>query len=154
LHPARPAISARLRGRGEPGDQPWELVLEDGEGGVVQVIADQAQVQVPALRAAVGALDPGRDDAWVTRRDYALSRQPVQAGAYRPLRQPGVADQRGHRRERGRAVGPSVVGEAGEHELARARRLAAAIGRDRRQVQRPGDRFDAHAASLPGGAIS
>jgi hypothetical protein len=38
-------------------------MVEDGEGGGVQVIADQAQVQVPALRAAVGALDPGRDDA-------------------------------------------------------------------------------------------
>jgi hypothetical protein len=37
-------------------------VLKYGEGGVVQVVADQGQVQVPALRAAVGALDPGRDD--------------------------------------------------------------------------------------------
>jgi hypothetical protein len=68
LHPARPAVSARLRGRGEPGDQPWELVIKDGEGGVVQVVADQGQVQVPALRAAVGPLDPGRDDARVARR--------------------------------------------------------------------------------------
>ena len=33
--------------------KPWELVLKYGEGGVVQVVADQAQVQVPALWAAV-----------------------------------------------------------------------------------------------------
>ena len=32
----------------------------------------------------------------VARCDDALGRQPVQAGAYRPLRQPGIADQRGH----------------------------------------------------------
>jgi hypothetical protein len=51
--------------RGEPGGQPRELVVEDGEGGVVQVVADQAEVQVPALWAAVGALGPGRDDAGV-----------------------------------------------------------------------------------------
>jgi hypothetical protein len=42
-------------------------MLKDGEGGVVQVIADQAQVQVPAPRAAVGALDPGRNDVRVAR---------------------------------------------------------------------------------------
>jgi hypothetical protein len=38
-------------------------MLKYGDGVVVQVVADQAEVQVPALRAAVGALDPGRDDA-------------------------------------------------------------------------------------------
>jgi hypothetical protein len=81
-------------------------VLKYGDGGVVQVVADQAEVQVPALRAAVGSLDPGRDDVWVARCDDVLGRQPVQAGADRPLRQAGVADQRGYRRERGRAVRP------------------------------------------------
>ena len=73
MHPARPAVSVRLRGRGEPGGQPRELVVEDGDGGAVQVVPDQAEVQVPALRAAVGALDPGRDDAGVARCDYAFS---------------------------------------------------------------------------------
>jgi hypothetical protein len=47
--------------------KPWELVLKYGEGGVVQVVADQAQVQVPALWAAVGALDPGRNDIGIAR---------------------------------------------------------------------------------------
>ena len=61
----------------------------------------------------------------VARGDNVFGRQPVQAGTYRPLRQPGVADQRGHRRERARAVRPGVVGQADEHELARAGRLAA-----------------------------
>ena len=35
----------------------------------------QAQVHVPALRAAVGALDPGRDNARVAPRDDARGRQ-------------------------------------------------------------------------------
>jgi len=42
----------------------------------------------------------------------ALSLQAVQAGAYRPLRQARVADQRGRRRERACAVRPGVVGQA------------------------------------------
>jgi hypothetical protein len=42
-------------------------MLKYGDGGVVQVVADQAEVQVPALWAAVGALDPGRNDIGVTR---------------------------------------------------------------------------------------
>jgi len=86
LHPVSLAVSAQL----------WELMIEDRNGGIVQVVADKAEVQVPALRAAVGALDPCRDDVRVARCDDALGRQPVQAGADRPLRQPGVADQRGH----------------------------------------------------------
>jgi hypothetical protein len=36
-------------------------MLKDGDGRVVQIVADQAQVQVPSLRAAVGPPDPGRD---------------------------------------------------------------------------------------------
>jgi hypothetical protein len=67
VQPVRRTVSVRLRGRGEPGGQPWELVVEDGDGGVVQVAPDQAEVQVPALRAAVGAPDPGRDDGGVAR---------------------------------------------------------------------------------------
>jgi hypothetical protein len=99
--------------------QTWELMFKDGDGGDVQVFADQAQVQVPAPRAAIGPLDPGRDDTRVAPRDDAPSRQPVQAGTYRPLRHPGIADQRGHRRDRARAVRPGVVGQADKHDLAR-----------------------------------
>jgi hypothetical protein len=40
-------------------------MLQDGNDSGVQVVADQ--VQVPALRAAVGPLDPGRHDARVAR---------------------------------------------------------------------------------------
>jgi len=152
LHPARPAGSARLRGHGEPAAQPWELVLEGGDGGVVQVAADQAQVQVPALRAAVGSLDPHRDDVRVAGQDDARGLQPVQAGPHCPLRKARVADQRRDRRERACAVRPRVVGQADEHELARTGRLAAAVGRDRGQVERPGDRLDAHRAALLKGA--
>jgi hypothetical protein len=148
LHPARPAVSARLRSCGDPDDQPWETDVQGRRGRRRQIIADQAQVQVPALRAAVGPLDPGRDDARVARRDDPPGRQPIQAGAYRPHRQAGVADQRGHRRERARAVRPGMIGQANEHELAHAGRLPATIRWDRRQVQRPRDRFDAHRASL------
>jgi hypothetical protein len=39
------------------------MMLQRREVGFGEVVADQAQVQVPALRAAVGALDPGRHDA-------------------------------------------------------------------------------------------
>jgi len=121
-------------------------MLKYSDGSVIQVVADQAQVQVPALRATVGTLDPGRDDARVARRDDARGLQPVQSRAHRPLRQPGVADQRGRRRERPGAVRPGVVGQTDENELARAGRLATTIGRDRSQVERPGDRLDAHRA--------
>jgi hypothetical protein len=62
LHRVGPAVSARLPSRGEPDAQAWELMLKYGDGVVVQVVADQAEVQVPALRAAVGPLDPGRND--------------------------------------------------------------------------------------------
>jgi hypothetical protein len=67
LHPVSLAVSAQLGSRGEPAAQPRDLTVKDGDGGVVQVVADQAQVQVPALRAAVGPLDPGRNDARVAR---------------------------------------------------------------------------------------
>jgi hypothetical protein len=65
LHPVRPAVSARLRSGSAPDAQPRELMLRYSDGGVVQVLADQAQVQIPALRAAVGSLDPGSDDVRV-----------------------------------------------------------------------------------------
>jgi len=61
-----------------------------GDSRVVQVLADQAQVQAPILRAAVRSLHPGRDDVRVARRDDASGLQPVQAGAHGALRQAGV----------------------------------------------------------------
>jgi hypothetical protein len=66
-NPAGLAVSARLRSRGESAAQAWELVLQDGDGGAVQVVADQAEVQIPALGAAVGALDPRHDNVRVAR---------------------------------------------------------------------------------------
>ena len=38
----------------------------------------------------------------------------------------------------------SATGQAGEHEFAHAGRLAAAIGRDRGEVERPGDHLNIH----------
>jgi hypothetical protein len=67
LHPVTLTVSARLCSRGEPYAQACELMAQDGDGGGIQVVADQAQVQVPALRAAIGSLDPGRDDVRVAR---------------------------------------------------------------------------------------
>src|SRR5262252_5329525 len=55
----------------------------------------------------VGVFDPGRDDSRVARCDDALGGQPVQAGADRPLRQPGVADQRGTDRNTPVPSGPA-----------------------------------------------
>jgi hypothetical protein len=63
---------ARPPGRGEPAAQPRELTVKDGDGVVVEVVPDQAEVQVPALRAAVGPFDLGRHDARVARPDDAL----------------------------------------------------------------------------------
>ena len=52
-------------GRSEPAAQPRELTVKDGKGGVVEVVPGQAEVLVPALRAAVGPCNPGRHDAGV-----------------------------------------------------------------------------------------
>ena len=145
LHPvargvrtACPVLSSLAPGR--------ELVLPHADVGCRQVVADHGEVQVPALGPPVGPLDPSGHDVRIAWLDDARGLQPVQAGPHRPLRQAGVADQRGHRRERPGAVRAGVVGQADEHGLARAGWLAAAVGRDRGQVQRPGDRLDAHRA--------
>lgn len=53
-------------------------MLKDGDGGDVQLAADQAEAQAPALRAAVGALDPGSDDAQVAQGDNVFGRHMVQ----------------------------------------------------------------------------
>ncbi len=145
LHLARLAVIGQPRG-GRPGSPARQPALQYGRAGFVQVLAHQAQAQVPALRPPVRSLDPRRHDVRVARRDDGRGLQPVQARAHRALRQPGVPNQGGRRRERARAIRPRVVRQAGQHELARARRLAAAIGRDRSKVQRPRDRLDAHRA--------
>ena len=75
----------RLPNCGEPDAQPWALAPKYADGSGVQVLSGRVQVHVPALQVAVGALDPGRHDTWVARRDDALGRQPAKAGANRPL---------------------------------------------------------------------
>src|SRR5205823_32499 len=67
VHPVSLAVSAQLGSRGEPDGQAWELMFKYRDGGVVQVVADQAKVQIPALRSAVGSLDPGRNDLGIAR---------------------------------------------------------------------------------------
>ena len=67
IAPVSLAVNTRLRTRGKLDAQPRELMLQNGIGGGGQVVADQAEVQVPALRAAVGSLDPGRNNVRVAR---------------------------------------------------------------------------------------
>jgi hypothetical protein len=68
--------------------------------------------------------------------------------------QAGVADQCDGRWECSGAVRPGAAGQAGEDELANGGRLPAAIGGDRGEVERPGDRLDAHRAPLGRHAIA
>ena len=131
---------------GEPGGQAGELAFQRRHVLLGQVVPDQAQVQVPTPRPPVGPLDPRRHHGGVARPDQARSFQPAKARPHGTLRQTGVAHQRPHRRERAATIRTRVVGQANEHELARAGRLAAAIGRDRGQVERPGDRLHTHRA--------
>jgi hypothetical protein len=86
-------------------------------------------VHVPALRAAVGSLDPGCDDVRIAGRDDALGLQSVQAGAYRPFRQPGVADQRGYRRNAPAPSGPAWLARPISTNLHALDGLVA-VGRD------------------------
>jgi hypothetical protein len=96
----------------------WRKVpFQRSHPGASEVAADQAQVQVPALRPPLSAFDLRGDDLGIARGDDPRSLQPVQAGAHGALGQAGVADQGGHRRERGRAIRPSMVGQADEHEF-------------------------------------
>jgi hypothetical protein len=62
------AASVRAGDYRDPGGQAGEMMPQRREVGFGEVVADQAQVQVPALRAAVGSLYPGRHDARVTAR--------------------------------------------------------------------------------------
>ncbi len=62
MHPVRLTVLVRPPHGCEPGAKARELVLREGDIGVVQVVTDQTQVQVPALRPAVGALGPRGDE--------------------------------------------------------------------------------------------
>jgi hypothetical protein len=143
LHPVSGLASIRA-GRRDPGSQAGKLMLQRRRAGLGEVVPDQTQVQVPALRTPVGPLDPRRDDIRVARPDDPLGRQPVQAGAHGPLRQAGVPDERGHRRECAAPVRPGVVGQAHKDELAGAGRLPTSIIGNRGQVERPRHRLDTH----------
>jgi hypothetical protein len=146
LHPVRRSFMMGPLYWGEPCPPDRRLTFWNGHAGLIEVVAGQGEVQVPALGAPVGALDPRRDEVRVARPDDAPGFEPVETGAYRALGQAGVAHQRGHRRERPAPVRPGMIGQADEHELARAGWLAAAVGRNRGQVERPRDRFDTHEA--------
>ena len=90
LHLARLAVTGQPRG-GRPGSPARQPVLQFGRVGFVQVLAHQAQHQVPALRSPVRSFDPRRHDLRVARRDDGPGLQPVQARAHSALQQPGVA---------------------------------------------------------------
>ena len=92
VHPVGMAFMMSLLCRRGPCPAGRGLATRNDRAGLSKVVADQAEVQVPALGPAVGAFDPGRDDVRVARADDAQRLQPVQAGAHRALGQPGVAD--------------------------------------------------------------
>src|SRR5260370_17963356 len=72
LHLVSLAVSARLHRRGKPDAQPLKLMLKYGDGSTVRVVADQAEVQIPALRAAVGSLNPARNAVAIAWCDHVL----------------------------------------------------------------------------------
>ena len=65
MHPVGMALIVGLPCRRGPCPAGRGLATRNGRAGLIKVIADQAEVQVPALRPAVGAFDPGRDDVRV-----------------------------------------------------------------------------------------
>jgi hypothetical protein len=145
LHPVRTAFKMDPPDGVSPARRTGDGASRHGRVGLAKVAAGQAEVQVPALGVPTGVLDPYRDDIRVARPDHALGLQPVQAGAHRALGQPGVTDQRGHRRERSAAVRPTGLARP------TSTNLHALDGRrhdrpDRRHVERPRDRLNAHRA--------
>lgn len=80
------------------------LRRRDADLGKGKGLAGHAEVQVPAWWPPAGALDRAATMPGIAGRDDAVGLQPVQAGAHCALGQPGVADQRGRRRERGGAL--------------------------------------------------
>jgi hypothetical protein len=67
LHPVRMACAIGPACRVAGCTAVRGLACRAGRGVLIEVDADQAEVQVPALGAAVGVLDPRRDDVRVTR---------------------------------------------------------------------------------------
>jgi len=109
--------------------------------GLGKVTADQAEVQVPALRPPTRALDPRRHDVRVAGPDDALGFQPVQEGG--TVRPDGTAWRtRATTDGKAQSHRAGVAGQAGEHELAGAGGLPAAVGGNRGPVERLGDRLD------------
>jgi ubiquinone/menaquinone biosynthesis C-methylase UbiE len=80
LHPGMRVLDA---GTGT-GTAMLEAARRVGSGGIVLGIDLSERNQ---WWSRPRAIDPGRDDVRVARRDDAHSLQPVQAGAHRPLRQ-------------------------------------------------------------------
>ena len=61
---------------GEPCPADRRLTFWNGHAGLIEVVAGQGEVQVPALGAPVGALDPRRDEVRVARPDDAPGFEP------------------------------------------------------------------------------
>jgi hypothetical protein len=143
-----PVTSPGVLGAGTRG-QAGELPGEGLDLVAVEVVTDQVDGQVPALRPMVRPLDLRRDHRRVTRPDDARGFQPVQRGAHRALGQLGVAHQLADTGERLAAVRARVAGQPDQHRLTRRVAFPAAITRDRRQIQRPRQCLHAHRNSLP-----
>ncbi|MBV9093137.1 MAG: hypothetical protein JO132_04575 [Streptosporangiaceae bacterium] len=65
LRRVRPGVRARRWRGGQPGGAAGDLAPRHRDAGLGKVVADHAEVQVPALRPPVGALDPRRDQVRV-----------------------------------------------------------------------------------------
>jgi hypothetical protein len=91
--------------------------MRNDRAGLIEVVAGEAKVKVPPLRAPVGPLDPRGNDVRVAGRDDAPDLQPVETCPHRALGQARITDQGGHGRERARAVWPGVVGQPYEYEF-------------------------------------
>jgi len=65
LHPVRPAVSARLRSRGEADGQLWELTVKDGKGGLSRSSRTSLRPRSQPCGRRSARLNPCRDDARV-----------------------------------------------------------------------------------------
>jgi hypothetical protein len=79
LHPALTIFMIGPPHRGETRPAGRGRATRNGHAGLIEVVAGQAGVQVPALGAPVGALDPRRDDVRVAGPDDSPGFQPRQA---------------------------------------------------------------------------
>ena len=65
MHPVRPAVSARLRSRGEADGQLWELTVKDGKGGLSRSSRTSLRPRSQPCGRRSARLNPCRDDARV-----------------------------------------------------------------------------------------